>query len=353
MRKILILIALTATSLAAPSLFAQSTAPKLPPSPHPVFPDNYTVSPCAPDNVCESFAQYKFIAAARTFLGFTLHDEWLGKHWTTLEPLMKPGCAKMATCYTVHGSFFTFCNDAVVPEMRRICDRFTDPYDNEQCLMFAETYVLGVDQNSRRKWEQAQKCAREKTPFQAKSKPPIVWMVPEKLDLGYKEYVAIYALDPDTNLPVPASVTVQDTNLFASGTPLGRPFTYYPFKWPVKLRRVPNAQGHYDVVPPMVTVKADGYPEVKFLMPVDIPKMQIEAQPPLQALKRGKKNLVTFKAVDSKSGKPIEARIMIGDVIVGDTNKPVLVQWKGKRPEIWATSLFNIYNDVVLLPAER
>lgn len=350
MRKFLILIALAATT----SLFAQSTAPTLPPSPRPVFPDNYSVSPCAPDNVCESFAQYKFIAAARTFLGFTLNEEWMRTHWTELEPLMKPGCTKIANCYTVKGTYFTFCNDAVVPEMRRVCDRYSDPFDNEQCLMFAETYVLGLDQNSRKKWEQAQKCAL-KDPQPAKSQPPIVWMVPEKLDLDYKGYIAVYALDPDTNLPVPAHITVQDTNLFASGTPLGRPFTYYPFKWPVKLVRVPNAQGHRDVVPPTVTVKAEGYPDVTFTMPVVIPKMNIAVEPPLESLKAGRDNLVTFKITDATSGKPIEVRLMMGDAMIGDSNKPVVVKWpRGtKRPEIWATSLFHRYNDVVVLPAER
>lgn len=348
MRKLflLLLIALTATSALA----------QAPDAPQSVFPDDYTPSPCAPDNVCESFAQYKFIAAARTFLGFTIQDEWLYKNWDTLLPLMKPGCAKIASCYTVNGSFFTFCNDAVVPEMRRVCDRYPEgSYDREQCLMFAETYVLGVDQNSRKKWEQAQKCAKEKTPFQAKAKAPIVWMKPGTFSFEYEDYLTVYALDPDTHLPVPASISVQDTNLYASGTPLGRPFTYYPFKWPVKLIRVPNADGHRDVIAPTITVKAEGYPDVTFPIPVEITKMVIEAQPPLEALKRGKKNVVTFKAVDSKTGKPVEARIMIGEEIVGDTNKPVVVQWKKgqKRPEIWATSLFHRYSDVVLLPEER
>ncbi|HEY0139501.1 MAG TPA: hypothetical protein VGF48_01325 [Thermoanaerobaculia bacterium] len=345
MRKLLILIALAASSAVA----------QAPDAPRPVFPNNYTPSPCAAENVCETFAQYKFIAAARTFLGFTIHDEWLYKNWDTLVPLMKPGCTKIANCYPINGSFFTFCNDAVVPEMRRVCDRFPEgSYDREQCLMFAETFVLGVDQNSRKKWEAAQKCAKEKTPFQARSKPPIVWTDPATFNLDYEGYITVYALDPDTNLPVPASITVQDTNLFAGGTPLGRPFTYYPFKWPVKLNRVPNANGHRDVVAPIVTVKAEGYPDVTFPMPVEIPKMIIEAQPPLEALKRGKKNVVTFKAHDSKTGQPIEARVMLGEEIIGDTNKPVVVQWKRgqKRPEIWATSLFHRYNDVVLLPGE-
>lgn len=344
MRKLLILLILI-----APALFADD------PPARSVFPDDYQPSPCAPEGVCTSFERYKFAAASRTFLGFQIEEPWLTAHWDELRPLMEPGCAKMASCYTVHGVGFTFCNDAVVPEMRRVCDRFPEKsHDRDQCLMFVEVYVLGVDQNSRAKWEEAQKCANEKTPHQIRSTPPDVWVVPEKFGPDYKGMITVYALDPVTKLPVPGFVKIEDTILYSSGTPIGRPYTYYPFRWPFKMKRVPNAQGHRDLAPPMVTVEAPGWPNVTFPMPVELSAMNIEMQPPVEKLKRGK-NKVTFVARDSKTGEPVEARIMIGDLVLGDTNKPLTLELKRgqKRPEIWATSLFHKYNDVVVMPAEK
>jgi hypothetical protein len=347
MRKLLFLLAFTATTL-----FAQ-TDPT--PQPRVPFPDDYTPSPCAAENVCKSFERYKFIAAGKTFLGLTMEDQWVTEHWDELTEAMKPSCAKMASCYATFDVTFMFCNDAVVPEMRTICNRFPEKSaDRGQCQMFVETYALGIDSNSGDRWREAQKCAAEKAPFQPQSKPPTVWMVPEKFSPDYRGTITVYALNPDTHLPVQSLVEIEKTTLFTSGTPIGRPTTYYPFKWPVKLVRVPNAQGHTDVTGPMVTVAAKGYPPVNFRMPVEVSAMQIDMQPALNKLKTGKKNNVTFAVHDAKTGQPIEVRIMLGDQVVGSSNKPVALQWKrGKRPEIWATSLFHMYNDTVIAPAER
>lgn len=348
MRKLLVLLALTATTA-----LAQTSLPTTPRVP---FPDDYTPSPCAPANACKSFERYKFIAAGQTFLGLTMQDQWVTEHWDELTEAMKPGCAKIASCFATSDVTFMFCNDAVIPEMRTICERFPEKsFDREQCQMFVETYVLGIDSNSGDRWREAQKCAAEKTPFQPQSKPPIVWTVPASFKPDYQGKLTVYALNPDTRLPVQALVEVEKTTLFTRTAPIGRPTTYYPFTWPVALTRIPNAQGHTDVVGPMVTVAPKGYPPVTFRMPVEVSTMQIEMQPPLNKLKAGKKNNVTFVARDAKTGEPIEVRIMLGDQIVGNSNKPVVLEWKkrGKRPEIWATSQFHLYNDTVIAPAER
>lgn len=344
MRKLLILFILL-----TPALFADDAPAR------PVFPDDYQANPCAPTDVCKSFDRYKFVAAARTFLGFTVDDRWITDHWDEIRKALEPGCAKMANCYTVFGSTFTFCNDAVVPEMRTVCDRFPNgSADRDQCLMFVEVYVLGVDQNSRPKWDEAQKCNAAASPHQTRTTPPDVWTDPPKFGPDYKGMITVYAQDPVTKLPVPGFVHVEKTTLYASGTPIGRPYTFYPFRWPFKLQRVPNAQGHTDLVAPKVTVEGFGWPAVTLTMPVELSTMVIEMQPPVEKLKRGK-NQVTFVARDAKTGEPVEARIMLGDHILGDTNKPLTIELKRgqKRPEIWATSLFDRYNDVVIAPAEK
>ena len=344
MRKLLLLLTFAATAL------GQTQPARVP------FPDDYTPSPCAATGVCKSFERYKFIAAGQTFLGLTMQDAWVTEHWEELTTAMQPGCAKMASCYASNDTSFMFCNDAVVPEMRTICNRFAEKsFDREQCQMFVETYVLGIDSNSGDRWREAQKCAKEKALFQEKSVPPIVWTVPEKFSPDYKGTITVYAQDPDTHLPVPSQVEIEKTNLYTSGAPVGRPTTFYGFKWPAKLTRVPNAQGHSDVIGPNVTIAAKGYPPVTFRMPIEVTPVQLEVQPPLSRLKAGKKNNVTFVARDAKTGMPVEMRIMMGEEIVGNSNKPVIVEWKRgtKRPELWATSLFNRYNDTVIAPAEK
>jgi hypothetical protein len=66
-------------------------------------------------------------------------------------------------------------------------------------------------------------------------------------------------------------------------------------------------------------------------------------------LKPGK-NIITVTARDAATGKPVEARVMAEDMAVGETNKPFELQLtrRDKRPEIWVTSLFDRYSDVVV-----
>ena len=86
-------------------------------------------------------------------------------------------------------------------------------------------------------------------------------------------------------------------------------------------------------------------------LPIDRPKMTATLEP--AQLTPGT-NTITVRAIDADSGKPIYARVMAGDRVLGDVNKPLTLEWKRgeKRPEIWVTSLYDHYNDVVVLKGE-
>lgn len=343
MRKLVLTIAL----FAATAALAQN-APTPPVDP---FPDDYQRSPCAPDNVCQSFERGRIMTAGHSFLGYSISDEWLDRHYDELLAYFKPLCAKAGTCYTLMGSTFQWCNDLLMPDLRAACNRFEKgTWDWSQCTQFVDIWALGRDQRTLQAWKDAQACAAKTHPFQARSKPPIVWMVPAKLPPGFKDYIRIFAVDPDTHTPVPARITVEKQTIYAPTNATGMLWTYYPWKWPIKFNRAPNAQGHRDVVAPMVTIAPDGYPSVTFRMPYDLPKMNVAMTP--ATLKSGK-NTVTVTAVDAATGAPVELRIMYGEEIAGESNKPFTLTVKGKRRELWATSLFGLYSDVVILPAAK
>jgi hypothetical protein len=73
-----------------------------------------------------------------------------------------------------------------------------------------------------------------------------------------------------------------------------------------------------------------------------------------KTLKRGN-NTVTITARDSVTGKPVNARVMGDDRVLGKTNQPFVVEWKKGQPspEIWVTSLYDIYDDAVLFPKTK
>lgn len=328
--------------LAATAALAQDVAP---------YPDDYQHSPCAPTDVCSSFERGRIKTAGRSFLGFSISDEWLDAHYDEMLAAFKPLCQKSAHCYPIMGSTFQWCNDLLMPDFRATCNRWPKGSDDwTQCSQFVDIWALGRDQKTLQPWKDAQACAQAKTPFVARTKPPIVWMVPAKLSLDYKDYIRIYAVDPDTHLPVPARITIDKQTVYAPTNATGMLWTYYPFKWPMKFNREPNAQKHRDMVAPMVTIAPDGYPPVTFRMPIEVPKMNVAMTP--ATLKNGK-NVVTVTAVDAATGKPVELRVMYGDDIVGESNKPFTLEVKGKRREVWATSLFERYSDVVILPAAK
>jgi hypothetical protein len=116
----------------------------------------------------------------------------------------------------------------------------------------------------------------------------------------------------------------------------------------VKWVRVPNADGHTDIVAPTVTLSFAHHPQMKFPLPVQVPKMTAVMQP--ATLKPGR-NTVTVITKDAITGAPVEARVMYGDLTIGESNQPVVIEVKkgAKRPDVWVTSLFDAYGDVVVL----
>ena len=316
----------------------------------PIFPDDYKTNDCAPANTCITYPTGEFKGAANAFFGWDMDPVWLEKHDAELRAAFEPFCRKHATCFTVPNNVDMFCNDIFSREIYAWCQK-TYPdgksHDGEQCREYAQVYALGVDQNARAIWGTAHACAL-KNPV-THTKPLDVWMTPDPLPYGYRKDVQFYAIDPDTHVPVYARVTFEDHIVYAPSNPNGQTATYYPFPFAFHLIRVANAEGHTDVVPPMVTVSADGYPDLKFrLHTLPPPRVTVEMTPPLSKLHHGE-NKVTVSAHDPE-GKPVEMRVMAGDRVAGPANQPITIDWpKGeKRPEIWVTSLFNRYNDVVV-----
>ncbi|HET7437650.1 MAG TPA: hypothetical protein VFN10_23295 [Thermoanaerobaculia bacterium] len=340
--------------IAAPLAFAQQPAT---PAPREPFPNDYKRNDCAPlAKACISFPMDQMVSAAHSFRGLALSEEWMAEHAMDVVAALQPVCAKAATCYTTPGTTFAFCNDAVIPEMRGVCAKQfpANSFEREQCSIFVELYTLGIDMRSRPVWDEAQACAKQQ-PQAEHTKPLDVWVVPATIPHDYTGSIIFYAIDPDTHIPVSALVTIEGQTVWSPTNPIGVPGTYYPFKWPVKLNRVANAEGHRDAVAPKVTIHADGYPDTVMTMPVDSAKLVVTLTPSPDQLKRGK-NIVTATAVDEKTGKPVEARVRYGSEIAGFADgKPfeINVPKKGERPEIWAESLFGTYGDVVIAPAKR
>ncbi|MEO8035980.1 MAG: hypothetical protein ABI837_16195 [Acidobacteriota bacterium] len=326
------------------------------PAPMQPFPDDYTPSPCAQPS-CQSFERSAMSQAAGTFLGLPLEGKWVAAHGDEMATLVGPACRKQATCQATPGNNTMFCNDIVVSEIRDVCDkRFplnANRHDHEQCQAYVETFALGVDQKDKASYEAAQACATRTPPTQ-KSKPPLVWMKPASFGPDYQGSLIIYAIDPDTHVPVQSTVSIGGQILYAPSNPAGNLQAYYPFTWPLRYDRVQNAAGHVDLVPPTVTVTADHYPPVIFKMPVAVPGLKLQLVPPATQLHPGK-NTVTVFAADSVTGKPVELRVMFGGEIAGPSNSPIELQIerKAKRPEIWVTSLFKRYSDAVIVPAQK
>lgn len=341
--------------LASLPLFAVEPPPR---SPRPIFPDDYKPHPCAP-TACESFDEPHFRSAAFRFLGMNLQPRWYLDHDEEMRKLIEPYCAKRNTCLATPGNSHLFCDDLMAEPIRSICDtrypKETMPVDWEQCHEYMETYVLGMSQLSLPRWREAQECLKDK-PVVTHAKPLDLWLVPEKITPSYAGFMTFYAIDPDTHVPVLAHISFegQDQTIYAPSNPTGETATGYPYKAIYKLVRVPNAEGHTDVVPPLVTVRADSYPLMTFRLPMTIPKMIVEMKPSAKELRRGK-NTVTVFAHDSETGKPVEARVMLGERVAGDTNEPLVIEKnrREKLPEIWVTSLYDQYSDVVAAPREK
>ena len=325
-----------------------------PQPPRDPFPADFVVSPCAPPQSCTSFGRSQMSAAAFSFLALKLDPNWVEGHADEMEQSLAPACRRHATCLANPANSFGFCDDVLSAETADDCDGLfpasRSATDHEQCSTFHEIYLLGVDQQSKPTWKAAQACA-SKNPI-AHTKPLDIWMVPATIPFGSKKFVEFYSLDPDTRVPVLANITLEDQIIYAPANPTGKMATFYPLKLPFKFVRVPNAEGHTSLVPPMMTVEAEGYPPTQFRLAATVPEMKVEMRPAPSALRRGK-NVVTIHAHDTATGQPVEARVMIGDRPAGQTNTPMTLDVKrGKLPEIWVTSLFNKYSDVVVAKAQ-
>lgn len=346
MKKALVLILLV---VAAPAALAGRLK-----SGNQPFPDDYKPSPCAAADSCVSLQQHEIAGVASTMRGFSLRQEWVDKHWNDMMELMRPTCAKVATCYAARGNTAAWCMDLLFPEFWGLCDKYPkDSEMHEQCSMFIRIYSLRADLRDKKTWKNAQECALLSSPRGAQPKKMEVWISPEKIGDDYDGRFVVYALDTETRVPVQALVEMPGTRLSARAEG-GKPWTNYEIKWPLTFLRVPNADGHTDLQAPQITVTAPGYEPVTLTMPATPGTAIIETTPAIATLKPGK-HQVTFNARDAATGEPVELRIMAGEYPLGLTNKPLELEIKKgeKRPEIWATSLFHRYHDVVVAPAEK
>lgn len=315
--------------------------------PREVFPSDYQPHPCGSgEEACVSFERTKMggVAALRAW---ELDQAWVNAHWDELIAALRPACAKLGTCFSTPGNGWLFCNEAVRNDMYSVCDRYpSGSTDNRQCFFFVRIYFVGLGLNSKPAWAKMNACGVEAASPGERTFE--TWMVPDKIDADYEGSLTIYAIDTETRVPVYARVIIpSETPIYATDVPDGKPTTFYSVKWTPKLVRVPAANGHRDVAPPEVRIEAPGYRTVTMAMPMTVPKMIVEMHP--AKLAPGK-NTITIAARDAVTGAPVEARVMGGSAVLGRTNEPFVLELaKGaKPPEIWVTSLFDAYSDVVV-----
>ena len=317
-----------------------------------VFPNDYTPQACAgnADAICESFVQGKMSSYAAAFRAYNLSQAWVDAHWNEMTPLFRQLCAKVGSCFTVKDNDWVYCVDIVRDEFIATCDRFPeDSEDREECEMFALTYYIGLGTKSKLA-QQAQECvAGEAAPETERTLQ--AWIAPEKFDLDFDDTLRVHVHDAETHIPVRAKVSIDAGKLIATEGTTATAF--YPSRWKATLRRVPNAQGHRDVVAPTITLAATGYKPLIVPIAIDVPNVRVEMSPAVSALQPGQ-NTITVTARDAATGAPVEMRVMAGDRVVGNTNLPLQLELTPgkKRPEIWVTSLFDRYGDVVIAAAE-
>jgi hypothetical protein len=316
------------------------------------FPAAYTASPCAtPETISlvgKTFPRSEIsqIAAMR---GYDVGQEWVDAHWKELNEALAPIWAKTATCYVTGSNDNLFCNDIAQEAALAICKRY-EGSDGEKCMFSMTAILAGQDHNSKAAWTSMRSCAAaHRTTGERKLD---WWLEPATFGATYPGWFRVHAVDSVTRVPVQGRLHIESAQqIYAEDVPNGLPTTFYKVPWKqIKLFRVPNAQGHRDVVPPQVRIEAPGYRTESFRLPVEVPVMKVEMKP--AKLKRGK-NKVTITALDSITGKPVEARVMGGEYVLGKTNQPLVIEVKGKRPEIWVTNLYDRYSDVVVVAADK
>ena len=320
------------------------------------FPADYTPSPCvtdaATDRVGTTFPQSQ-ISDLAALKGYDVGQEWVDAHWAELTTALRPLWAKTATCYATPGNDNLFCNDVIQPAAFAVCNRYPEgSVDREKCIFTMSAILFGQDDQSKPVWTELQNCGAAKRTNE--ERPLDVWIEPARFDDSYPGHFTVFAVDRETRVPVRARLWFDTAEIvYADDVPNGTPTTFYKAPWKPKLARVPNAQGHRDVVPPTLRVEASGYRTEKLQLPMEVSVMKVKMTPPASKLKRGR-NTVTITAVDAATGEPVEARVMGGELVLGKTNVPFQLELKrgAKRPEIWVTSLYDRYNDVVVAPAK-
>jgi hypothetical protein len=311
------------------------------------FPSDYKPAPCAPDtdSVCKSLSQPKLREAAGTYRAFHIDDKWLAAHWTELTAEYRKICGKIASCMTLRDNTWQYCRDIMHDDFLAVCDRFPKgSEDAEQCGMVSLTYFIGLPSHQPLQ-EEAYACVAAQP--QAPERTLEAWVDPEKVPLDFKGEIRFYAYDAETHIPVRALLEIDAGKLVSTEGPV--PKTGYPNIWTARLKRVPRADGHADVVAPTVTLKATGYKPLTFKLNMDVPRMKVEMTPSADQLKVGK-NTVTVTARDVTTGAPVEARVMAGKMIAGRTNQPFELELteQDQLPEIWVTSLYDRYSDAVV-----
>ncbi len=320
-----------------------------------IFPDDYKRTDCEIGSLCASWKRTELGMAGARMQSYThMSEQWIEAHWDQLLGELKPYCAKLAACYATPGNTNMFCNDVVLTQSMAICDQFKEKSDYEQCFLMMRTYVSGIDLNSWKAWDEAKACIAAKPQASQGLRQFDLTVTPKSIPPDFDGKLVIYALDKETHIPVKASITVGDEILYAKDVPDGTPTSSYALPWKAKLTRVKAANGHDELAAPMVTVAREGYETIKFRMPIDIRPMDVTITPSVDSLKPGK-HTVTVTAKDPASGKPVDARVMLGLRDMGEAGQPFELDIrKGeKRPEIWVLSPWDRYNDTVVAPAAR
>lgn len=324
-----------------------------------IYPSDYTPASCASSDPCTVLPEVNFEQAAHAFTLRTLDPKWVDLHRDELMLSTKPFCVKRATCNASPGRIWWFCNDVFSQELRATCNKRYDPAkqkdDYDQCRTWTDTFSSGLDQQGMAAWLKAQQCA--KNAVTATSSGPHQmdwWSVPPVIPVNFNGPIVIYAIDRETHVPVQADIRFEDQIIYTTDPTNGTPTTYYQFKWPRKMMRVPRADGHTDVRPATMTITAPGYETVSTPTPTAVPKIIVSVTPPIAKWKRGV-NAVHIDATDSITGKPAEVQVYAGTQTLGFANSTVefKVDSKGSHPEIWIRSPYDAYSDVVIAPAKK
>lgn len=329
--------------------------PALAQTPREIYPSDYKPVPCAAKNVCNSFPRVDFARYGVSLRKLPLRQHFVDQHWDELVSAFTPICTKIANCLgSPANANWVFCTDFMRPDFLATADRFPRGSDDrDQWSMAALVWFIGLDKAAMASLKEAQDCLASQ-PAAAGERKLDAWINPVKIGESYNGNLTVYAIDRETHIPVMATIAVEGQELKpANDSPTGHAITYYKFPWPVRFNFVPNAGGHQDLVVPNVIVSAPGYETASLPLPLEPPRVIVELQPPASQLRKGT-NTVTVVAKDAVTGQPVELRVLAGPKTLGNTNKPLVLELPSgtKRPEIWVTSLFKRYGDVVVAKAE-